>query len=127
MDATVDHLRQYAHLPSEVPTGLLEEHLAVALRDLRRDAEVGAAPEGLDGEWEEAHTVRALASVLPHLHTFTLDGSFKVARLQGTEIGMKWVEGAEASRRTRELGARYRDLIAVLKPDPNPFDPQVIG
>lgn len=117
--ATPADLRTYAQLPSEVPEPFLAQHLAGALRDLMRDSARSAAPEGLEAEWEEAQIVRAYASALPHLHTFTLNGAAKVERLAGA-VEFRFMDGSGVSSRVVLLITRYRELLQSLSDLP-PF------
>jgi hypothetical protein len=106
-------LRDYANLPSEVPDTLLSGHLEAAERDLHRRAGLQAAPDGYEPVWDEAVTVKALASCLPWLNTFALDGAAKVGRLEGT-VEFRFLTPDDVEAREKRLLARFEQLLAVL-------------
>ena len=112
--ATPATLRAYANLPSEVPETLLETHLAGAMADLMRWVAVDLAPVPAPAEWDEAVTVRALASALPWLNTFALDGAAKVGRLEGT-VEFRFLTPDDVAARVAALNARFDELVAVLR------------
>lgn len=107
-------LRAFANLPSEVPEALLENHLVVAEADLKRGVATLTAPVTHVAEWQEAVTVRALASALPWLNTFALDGAAKVGRLEGT-VEFRFLTPDDVAARTTALNARFDELVAVLR------------
>ncbi len=113
MTITTAAIRAYANLPSEVPDALLSEHMDIAVRDVGRATGLEAAPSGLIETWEEAITVRALASVFPWLHTFALDGVAKAGRLEGA-VDFRFLDPDEAQQRIDDLNARFKKLVAVL-------------
>lgn len=123
-------LRAYANLPSEVPDALLARHVGIGLRELQRLTGLAAAPEGGADAWEEAVTVRALASVFPWLNTFALDGAAKVARLEGT-LEARFLDASEVEARAEALMQRFAELLSEIAPDGvedlNPGDPVDIG
>lgn len=112
--ATPATLRAYANLPSEVPEALLETHLASAEADLKRGVAFDAAPVTHVAEWQEAVTVRALASAMPWLNTFALDGAAKVGRLEGT-VEFRFLTPDDVAARVAALNARFDELVAVLR------------
>jgi hypothetical protein len=106
-------VRAYAHLPAEVPDGLLSEHLAVAVRDLARDAGRTAPATDAEAAWREATIVRALASAFPWLNTFALSGAAKVGRMEGA-VEFRFLGPEDVAARVEELTARYDELVAEL-------------
>lgn len=121
---TPDTIREYAGLPSEVPSELLDRHIGIATRDLTRDTGVTASPDGMEEEWAEALTVRALASVLPWLNTFALSGSAKVGRLEGA-IEYRFLDVDETEARVKALNARFEELVGQIKPAADETEGQV--
>lgn len=119
-------LRDYANLPSEVPDTLLSGHIEAAERDLRRRAGLQAAPAGYEPVWEEAVTVKALASSLPWLNTFALDGAAKVGRLEGT-VEFRFLTPDDVEAREKRLLARFEQLLAVLPKSPAAEEPDATG
>lgn len=112
---TPAEIRAFANLPSEVPEALLSKHIGIAERDLARAAGVAVAPEGLEQEWTEALTVRALASVFPWLNTFALDGAAKVGRLEGS-VEYRFLDADEVEAKVKGLMSRFEELVAKLTP-----------
>ncbi len=113
-------IRVFANLPNEVPEALLNKHIGVAERDLSRLSGVSATPLGLEKEWHEALTVRALASVFPWLNTFALDGAAKVGRLEGS-VEYRFLDADEVEAKVKALMSRFEELVAKVTPD-NPDD-----
>lgn len=127
MSITPDEIRVYANLPKEVPEALLSRHAEIALRDLARATGVDAAPEGLNEQWAEALTVRALASAFPWLNTFALDGAAKVGRLEGS-VEYRFLDPEEVEEKVRNLNARFEELVSVLTPaDPGETPPDEVS
>jgi hypothetical protein len=118
---TAAALRAFANLPSEVPEALLTLHLGNALTDVRRGAAANQAAVGYEAEWTEAVTVRALATALPWLNTFALDGAAKVGRLEGT-VEFRFLTPDDVAARVAALNARYEQLIGVLRAALTPDD-----
>lgn len=117
MTATTADLIAYTGLPCEVPVALLEAHLAIALRDLVADMGTETAPEGAEDDWDEAQIVRALASVLPHLHTFSLSGAAKAGRLVGADnaIEFRFFSPGEVRDSQDRLERRYQALLGRIR------------
>ncbi len=123
MSITPDEIRAYANLPQEVPEALLSRHIEIARRDLARAAGITAAPAGLDEQWAEALTVRALASAFPWLNTFALDGAAKVGRLEGS-VEYRFLDAEEVEEKVKSLNARFEELVSALTPaDPGETPP----
>jgi len=120
---TPGEIRVYANLPSEVPEALLSSHIEIAHRDLDRATGVTDAPTGLDAEWAEALTVRALASAFPWLNTFALDGAAKVGRLEGS-VEYRFLDAEEVEQKIMNLDARFAELVAILTPPASDEAPQ---
>lgn len=121
-------LRAYANLPSEVPDALLSRHIGIGQRELQRLSSLEIAPESGGDAWNEAVTVRALASVFPWLNTFALDGAAKVGRLEG-QVEARFLTAEEVEARVKLLMGRFDELlheIAALDPgdaeDTGPVD-----
>lgn len=112
---TPDHIRAYANLPTEVPTALLQRHIDRALRDLPGMVGQGAAPAGMDAEWADALTIRALITVLPWLHTFALSGVSKVGRLEGA-VEFRFLNPDEVAAMVKILEAEFSRLVGVIAP-----------
>ncbi len=108
-----DRLRAYANLPSEVPDSLIAAHLDLAAEDLRRRSGFPDAPAGFEPVWDEALTVRALATALPWLNTFALDGAAKVGRLEGT-VEFRFLTPEDVASRETRLMARFERLLSIL-------------
>ena len=106
-------LRAFANLPAEVPEALLSTHLDSALADLQRRVATLAPPASDHALWNEAVTVRALASVMPWLNTFALDGAAKVGRLEGT-VEFRFLTPEDVAARVAALNARFDELVGVL-------------
>ena len=108
-------MRTYANLPDEVPDAVLTVHLAVALRDL--GAAVGAAtcPTGGEAPWKEAHIVRTLVSVYPHLHTFVLSGAARAGRLTDAPVEFRFQLPDEVDKAIARLDGRFSALAAQLR------------
>lgn len=119
---TPQDVRAYANLPSEVPEALIQKHIEITDRDLSDATGLAVAPETLTQEWAEAHTVRALASVYPWLNTFALDGAAKVGRLEGS-VEYRFLDHEEVEERIDRLNARFRELVAKIKPTDAPETP----
>ncbi|MFV0410238.1 MAG: hypothetical protein ACK5LJ_11255 [Paracoccus sp. (in: a-proteobacteria)] len=115
MSITPDEIRAYANLPQEVPETLLSKHIGIATRDLVRATGIDVAPVGLDEQWAEALTVRALASAFPWLNTFALDGAAKVGRLEGS-VEYRFLTADEVEEKLKNLNARFEELVAALVP-----------
>lgn len=109
-------VRAFANLPNEVPEALLAEHIEIAERALANAAGVTVAPEGLEKEWTEALTVRALASVFPWLNTFALDGAAKVGRLEGS-VEYRFLDAEEVDAKVKGLMSRFEELVAKVTPE----------
>ncbi len=123
MSMTPDEIRDYANLPQEVPEALLSRHIEIARRDLARATGIDAAPDGLDEQWAEALTVRALASAFPWLNTFALNGAAKVGRLEGS-VEYRFLDADEVEEKVKNLNARFEELVSVLTPaDPGETPP----
>ncbi len=123
MSMTPDEIRDYANLPQEVPEALLSRHIEIARRDLARATGIDAAPDGLDEQWTEALTVRALASAFPWLNTFALNGAAKVGRLEGS-VEYRFLDADEVEEKVKNLNARFEELVSVLTPaDPGETPP----
>lgn len=112
---TPAEIRAFANLPSEVPEALLTKHIEIAERALASSAGVTVAPEGLEQEWTEALTVRALASVFPWLNTFALDGAAKVGRLEGS-VEYRFLDADEVEAKVKGLMSRFEELVAKVTP-----------
>lgn len=112
---TPAEIRAFANLPSEVPEALLTKHIEIAERALASAAGVAVAPEGLEQEWTEALTVRALASVFPWLNTFALDGAAKVGRLEGS-VEYRFLDADEVEAKVKGLMSRFEELVAKVTP-----------
>ncbi len=112
--ATTAALRAYANLPSEVPEALLATHLGYAEAELRRLLAVAAVPAEAVALWDEAVTVRALASLLPWLNTFALDGAAKVGRLEGA-VEYRFLTPEDVAARVRDLMQRFGALVAAIR------------
>lgn len=112
---TPAEIRAFANLPSEVPEALLIKHIEIAERALASAAGVAVAPEGLEQEWTEALTVRALASVFPWLNTFALDGAAKVGRLEGS-VEYRFLDADEVEVKVKGLMSRFEELVANVTP-----------
>ena len=112
---TPAEIRAFANLPSEVPEALLAKHIEIAERALASAAGVADAPEGLEQEWTEALTVRALASVFPWLNTFALDGAAKVGRLEGS-VEYRFLDADEVEAKVKGLMSRFEELVAKVTP-----------
>lgn len=112
---STDHLRRYANLAPEVPESLLETHVASAEGDLRRSLTVEVPPPPAVSLWEEAVTVKALASLLPWLHTFALDGAAKVGRLEGT-VEFRFLTPEDVAALVRAQLTRFGELVAAIRP-----------
>ena len=112
---TPAEIRAYANLPSEVPEALLSKHIGITARDLTRAVSVPDAPEGLEQEWTEALTVRALASVFTWLNTFALNGAAKVGRLEGS-VEYRFLDADEVEAKCKSLNDRFDELVAILTP-----------
>lgn len=115
-------VRAYANLPPEVPEALLSSHIGIAERDLTRRTGLSLPAAGQEGDWAEALTVRALASVYPWLNTFALSGAAKVGRLEGA-VEFRFLAPDDVSARVDALMARFDDLVALLTPDDDPDAP----
>lgn len=100
---------------------MLSKHIKIATRDLSRATGVAGAPDGLDEEWTEALTVRALASVFPWLNTFALDGAAKVGRLEGS-VEYRFLDAEEVEEKVTGLMGRFEELVAILTPAPDGED-----
>ena len=116
MDADAAWLKAWANLPAETPDALINRHLDAAKAALARRTGRGRAPAGLAAEWQEAHTVAALASLYPWLHTFALDGAARVGRLEGS-VEARFLDAAEVDARVLSLQKRLAVLVRVLKKD----------
>lgn len=112
MAVTADTLRTWANLPADVPGGFLDVHIGAALRDLLHDTGAESAPTD-SADWDEALHCRALASALPHLHTFSLHGAAKVARLVES-LDLAFLNPDEVDAAVRRLATRYDELVARL-------------
>lgn len=124
MDATIDEVRAYAGLPCEVPDALLTLHLAIAGRDLRIATGISDPVATLVGlpcaiHWTEAHIVRTLSSAIPYLHTFSLSGAAKAARLIGMNADMefRFHTTDEVKSIQDRLDARYTELLTRIACD----------
>ena len=109
----INRLRAYANLPSEVPDTLLTAHIEAAERALRGRLMRAEAPAGHEPDWDEAVTVWALASAMPWLNTFALDGAAKVGRLEGA-VEFRFLTPADVEARCRTLMARFEALVGAL-------------
>lgn len=121
---TPETIREYAGLPSEVPSELLDKHIGIATRDLTRDTGVTAPPDGTEEDWTEALTVRALASVYPWLNSFALSGAAKVGKLEGS-VEYRFLDVDETEARVKALNARFDELVGVIKPAADETEGQV--
>ncbi|KMW60784.1 hypothetical protein AIOL_000949 [Candidatus Rhodobacter oscarellae] len=90
-------------------------HIEIAERALASAAGVAVAPDGLEQEWIEALTVRALASVFPWLNTFALDGAAKVGRLEGS-VEYRFLDADEVEAKVKGLMCRFEELVAKVTP-----------
>lgn len=92
----------------------MQEHIDIAARDVA--LRVGAAnpPDRYEDDWGEAVINRALASALPWLNTFALEGAAKVGRLEGS-IEFKFLNPAEQEARQAALNGRYVELTDRIK------------
>lgn len=108
-------LRQFANLPPEVPEALLAEHIGIAERELARVTGATGPATGREDDWAEALKVRALASALPWLNTFALDGAAQVGRLEGS-VTYRFLTADEVAAKTVSLLDRFNDLAAILTP-----------
>jgi hypothetical protein len=115
MAVTACDLRTYAKLPREVPEDFLEQHLAAALRDLKRDTGLAAAPTGLEAVWQEAQLAKAYALALPFLHVFAADGVARVGQLAGN-VDFEFMDAKDALALADRQNDRYEALVNALKP-----------
>ncbi len=123
MGITPADIRVFANLPQEVPEALLTRHIEIAQRDLARATGIDAAPLGLDEQWAEALTLRALASAFPWLNTFALDGAAKVGRLEGS-VDYRFLAPDEVEAKIKSLNTRFEELVSLLTPtDPSETPP----
>ena len=109
-------VRAYANLPAEVPEAYLQKHCDTAKADVVRATGHESAPDGVTDLFEEAVTVRALASALPWMHTFAMDGAAKVGRLEGT-VEARFLNSEDVDRLIARLGKRYTDLLGLIPKD----------
>lgn len=119
---TAATIRAYANLPSEVPEAMLSNHIGIAARDLTRRTGLSLPAAGQEDDWNEALTVRALASVYPWLNTFALNGASKIGRLEGA-VEFRFLAPEEVEARIDGLLARFEALVALLTPDDDPEAP----
>jgi hypothetical protein len=116
MDATAADLRTFCGLPDEVPEALLLAHLDDAARDLRADTGLADAPADSDKAawWRQAHILRAYASALPYLHTFSLSGAAKAGRLVDQSIDFRFLDAREVDSTVARIESRYQDLLGRI-------------
>lgn len=111
---TNNDIQQYGNLPSQVPQQTLDEHREAAQRDV--DALAGGAVVENDSRYpayREAIIVKALASSLPFIHTFYLQGAAKVGRLEGT-VEARFLDPEEVQALQDQLEDRYDELTPQL-------------
>jgi hypothetical protein len=111
---TPQDVRGFANLPSEVPDALINKHIDVAARELRARTGMDEPPDGHEADWNEALTLRALASVFPWLHTFSLSGAAKVGRLEGS-VEYRFLDADDTAAAVEKLTSRYDVLAARIK------------
>ncbi len=98
-DVDPDKLRIFFNLPSEIPGDFLTRHIEAACRQIRRDTGLLSAEHEVmqTEEWIEAELCRAYASVLPHLHTFTMQGASKAQGL-AAQLDARFMDSTELLR-----------------------------
>lgn len=106
-------VRAYANLPAEVPEAYLQKHCTIAVADVMKATGLKVAPDGYAERYDEAVTVRALASALPWMHTFAMDGAAKVGRLEGT-VEARFLNSDDVDRLIARLERRYSDLLGMI-------------
>ena len=119
-------VRQYANLPDEVPDPLLQKHIDLGFADLCAKTGRNTSPDGLEAIWDEAATIRALASVFPWLNTFALDGAAKVGRLEGA-VNYKFLDATEVDERVKNLMGRFKELVAQIAPQEDGTETHISG
>ncbi|MFS4437853.1 hypothetical protein ACMA5I_06545 [Paracoccaceae bacterium GXU_MW_L88] len=118
---TPQDVREFANLPSEVPDTLLTKHIRIAARDLASRSGVMVPPVEAEETWQEALTVRALASVYPWLNTFALDGAAKIGRLEGS-VQYRFLDADDTDARVQVLMDRFHELAGEIASASNDDD-----
>lgn len=108
-------LRLRFNLPSEVPDAFLEEHLEAGLDRMARDTGLGTAPTPTAeaSAYSEAVAYATLASALPWLHVFYLQGASPALRL-ADNVDMRFLTPEETRALIEVAEREYQFRVAFL-------------